>query len=197
MPISKPSSHFEHALGLVLEQREGLPRDRKELEVRLALAVPQIAACGYAAPNVERTCSRARALCEHLGDSQHLFFVLRGLWNCVLDRAALGESLEIAQQLLALASDRDDPEALALAYRALGTTRFNRGEFAAALNAFQHSMAACRELGEDAGTRQHGEAPYIISGAYRGWALSIMGHAEQALRTGREALAAATDAAIR
>jgi predicted ATPase len=184
-------SHFERGLRLVLGQAEGEARDRKELEVLLALGVPQIAARGYASADVERTYARARTLCQHLGESEPLFFVLRGLWNCVFDRADLAQSLEIAELLLTLASRRADPEALALAHRALGTTRLNRGEFEAALDSFRQAMAACSDLGENAGVGTYGEAPYIISWVYSGWVLAILGRLDEGRRAGEAALAAA------
>jgi len=184
-------SHFERALRLVLGRAEGEARDRKELDMLLALGVPLIAARGYASADVERTYARARTLCQQLGESEPLFFVLRGLWNCVFDRADLAQSLEIAELLLALATRREDPEALALAHRALGTTRLNRGEFEAALDSFRQSMAACRDFGESAGVRTYGEAPYIISWIYSGWVLTILGRLDEGRRTGEAALAAA------
>src|SRR5262249_10468770 len=76
-------SYFERALKLVLSKSHGEARDKRELNVLIALGVPQIAAHGYPSEAVERTYSRARTLCEQLEDREHFFFALRGLWNCV------------------------------------------------------------------------------------------------------------------
>jgi predicted ATPase len=156
-------SYFERALKLVvLSKTECEARDRQELEVLIALGVPQIAAQGYASDAVERTYSRARTLCERLGDQEHLFFVLRGLWNCVFDRANLEQSLEIANTLLDRAKEGSDLE-MGLAYRAVGATRFNRGELCESLKAFRKAIEACGNLGNDSAVKVYGEAPAIIS----------------------------------
>jgi class 3 adenylate cyclase/tetratricopeptide (TPR) repeat protein len=173
--------YFDRALRLIMAAPHDANRDRMELEVLVAMGVPLIATRGYASDEVERTYSRARTLCEAAGDLQHLFFVLRGLWNCALDRADLALSLEIAQRLLAIALERRDPALLALGYRALGTTRLNRGECEPALDAFRRGMAAAQDLPEDAGSETYGEAPALICRAYAGWTLAFVGQLDQAL----------------
>jgi class 3 adenylate cyclase/predicted ATPase len=180
-------SYFERALKLVLSRTEDKARDRQELEVLIALGVPQIAAQGYASHAVERTYSRARTLCERLGDQEHLFFVLRGLWNCVFDRANLELSLEIADTLLERAKEGSDLE-MGLAYRAVGATRFNRGELCESLKAFRKAIEACGNLGNDNAVKVYGEAPAIISLVYSGWILSIQGRLDEGLENGERAL---------
>jgi class 3 adenylate cyclase/tetratricopeptide (TPR) repeat protein len=181
-------SYFERALKLVvLSKTECEARDRQELEVLIALGVPQIAAQGYASDAVERTYSRARTLCERLGDQEHLFFVLRGLWNCVFDRADLEQSLEIANTLLDRAKEGSDLE-MGLAYRAVGATRFNRGELCESLKAFRKAIEACGNLGNDSAVKVYGEAPAIISLVYSGWILSIQGRLDEGLENGERAL---------
>lgn len=184
-------SYFERALKLVLSKAESDARDRGELDVLIALGVPQIAARGYASDAVERTCSRARTLCERLGDQQHLFFALRGLWNCVFDRADFEQSLDIAGTLLDRSKEGRDPVQLALAYRAVGATRFNRGEFALSLEAFLKAIVTCGDIGHDHAVRVYGEAPGIVSLAYSGWLLCILGRLDEGLERGERALALA------
>jgi predicted ATPase len=184
-------SHFERALRLVRSQTDGETRDRTELGVLIALGLPQIAARGYASGDVERTYSRARELCTHLGDSEHLFYVLRGLWNCVFDQADLAQSLDIATQLNTLALGRDNSVERALALRALGTTRFNLGEFELAREAFERALEQCGGLPADAGFTAHGEAPAIVSCTYKGWVLSILGFLDQGRAAANEGLEAA------
>ena len=181
-------SYLERALKLVLSKTESEPRDRQELDVLIALGVPQIATQGYASDAVERTYSRARTLCERLGDKEHLFFVLRGLWNCVFDRANLEQSLEIANTLLDRAKEGSDLEQLGLAYRAVGATRFNRGEFCESLEAFRKGIEACGNLSNDNAVKVYGEAPAIISLVYSGWILTIQGRLEEGLENGERAV---------
>jgi predicted ATPase len=158
-----------------------------ELDVLVAIGVPLIATRGYASDEVERTYSRARALCEAAGDDEHLFYVLRGLWNCVFDRADLPQSLDIAHRLLAIADQRQDPGLHALAYRALGTTRLNLGDCDGALAAFRSGIAAAQALPENAGSETYGEAPALICRVYAGWTLALRGELDQALDMARDA----------
>jgi class 3 adenylate cyclase/predicted ATPase len=184
--------HLEHALRLTRAQPQSPERDRLELAALVALGVPQIAVRGYASTEVETTFRRARDLAEHLGDREALFKVLRGLWNCVFDRADLPQALAIAEALLALGRQRGDPISLALGHRALGTTRFNRGELAQALDAFQHGIESAQRLGnEGAGVAEFGEPAGIVCRGYAGWTLVLMGEPDRGMRMCREAVAAA------
>ena len=122
--------------------------------------------------------------CERLGDREHLFFVLRGLWNCVFDRANLEQSLEIANTLFDRAKGGSDLEQLGLAYRAVGATRFNRGEFCELLEAFRKVIEACGSLDNDNAVKAYGEAPAIISLVYSGWTLCIQGRLEEGVENG-------------
>ena len=184
-------NYFERALKLVLSKTEDEARDRQELDVLIALGVPQIAAYGYPSETVERTYSRARALCERLSDQEHLFFALRGLWNCLFDRADLEQSLNIANSLLERAREGRDGEQLGLAYRAVGASRFNRGEFSEALTAFHKAIETCANLGHDNAVKVYGEAPAIVSLAYSGWLLCILGRLDEGLERGEQALSLA------
>jgi predicted ATPase len=113
------------------------------------------------------------------------------LWNCVFDRADLEQSLDIANTLLEHARGGHDPEQLGLAYRAVGASRFNRGEFSEALTAFHKSIEACGNLDNDNTMKTYGEAPAIVSLAYSGWILSIQGRLDEGLENGERALAMA------
>jgi predicted ATPase len=181
-------SYFERALKLVMSKDEDEARNKQELSVLIALGVPQIAAHGYSSDSVERTYSRARTLCEQLKDQEHFFFALRGLWNCVFDRADLQQALDIANTLLDRARESGDPDQLGLAYRALGTTRFNRGEFSESLAAFRNAIEACANVANVTAVKVYGEAPTIISLAYAGWLLCIQGRFDEGLESGERAI---------
>ena len=113
----------------------------EELALRLAIGGPLIATKGYPAPEVERTYSRAWALCDQLGRSAELFPVLRGLWNCHFVRGELQRAHDLAERLVALAEEQGTPLRRALARRALGTTLFFLGRFADATAALDEGIA--------------------------------------------------------
>src|SRR5262245_64937112 len=78
------------------------------MRLQSTLGVAYTAAKGYAAPEVEGAYSRARTLCQQLGDTQQLFLVLIGLWNFYFVRGASQTACDLGEQLLALAESTND-----------------------------------------------------------------------------------------
>ncbi|MGH8058436.1 MAG: AAA family ATPase, partial [Candidatus Entotheonellia bacterium] len=99
-------SHLTTALDLLTTLPETRERNRQELAVQMTLGMALGAPTGQASPEVERLYSRARELCEQVGDPPQLFRVLWGLWRTYNQRGeyqtmrALGEQLfDLAQRL--------------------------------------------------------------------------------------------------
>jgi tetratricopeptide (TPR) repeat protein len=84
---------------------------------------------GPAAPDVEATYTRARALCQQLGQTPQLFPVLWGLWRAYRNGGHSQTARELAEQLYTLASRLHDRKLLLQAHHALWTTLFYQGEF--------------------------------------------------------------------
>ena len=180
---------FSNGLALIEKLPASESRDRQELSFRLALGLPLLATRGYTSVEVERNYEAARRLSEKLGDREALFASTRGLWNCIYDRAELVRSVELAQQLLDLA--KSDPERQALALRAMGSTRMNRGEFLLCEEAFDKCIVHSADLPLSAGIEAHGEAPLIVSRQYKGFSLCIRGYPDRGLDSVRLAVAQA------
>ena len=167
--------HLERALRLIAALPEKLEQDALELRALAMIGVPRIALHGYASKEVEATYRRTVELAERTGDTAQLFQGLRGLWNCIYDRADLENAREIAERLCALALDHPEAEAKGLAYRALGAACLSLGRLQEAIAAFEKGVEACAGLPADAGLREHGESPMIIAGVYAGFAHTIAG----------------------
>ena len=103
---------------------------RLELELQLALGKSLIRTQGYAAPDVERAYTRARQLCEHGQDPVRMCLVLHGLWQYFCVKGDLVKGLELAEQLLALASVTGDSQLVAIAHRTFGTPSLHRAHYA-------------------------------------------------------------------
>ena len=174
--------HYEQALSLLATQPPGALRDERELALLKALGVPLIAVRGYASPEVEQVFRRALALCELLGlKDERRFAVLRGLWNCLYDRSELDQAQDLAHALVDLAERHADPGERALAYRALGSTLYVRGELASGRQALERVLAA-REGWSTPETRAvHGEAPELIARKYAGWVATMQGRVDTGL----------------
>src|SRR5262252_3893587 len=127
---SARSAHVEavHHLTKGLEVLKTLPdtpeRTQQELSLQTALGLPLLATKGMAAPEVEHTYARARALCQQLGETPQLFSVLWGLWWFYEVRGEVQTARELAEQLFSLAQRSPDPALLLQAHRAMGQTLF-------------------------------------------------------------------------
>jgi predicted ATPase len=96
-------SHLTKGLELLKTLPDTPERAQQELTLQIALGGPFIATKGYTAPEVERVYSRARTLCQQVGETPQLFPVLMGLYRFYSARAEHETARELAEQLLALA----------------------------------------------------------------------------------------------
>ena len=96
-------SHLTQGLELLKALSETYERPQQELTFYIAFGMPLIATKGYAAPDVEQVYSRARILCQQVGEPAQLFPVLHGLWLFYFVRGELQTGQELGEQLLALA----------------------------------------------------------------------------------------------
>jgi predicted ATPase len=72
-------AHLSKGLGLLKTLPESSERTRQELMLQMALASPLMVTKGYAAPELEHVYTRARELCQQVGETPERFQVLRGL----------------------------------------------------------------------------------------------------------------------
>jgi predicted ATPase len=184
------------SLSAAIDMLQRLPdspeRIQRELLLHLAFGPALMAIKGFAAPEVERAYTRARELCERLGDPPELFPALFGLRVVYYLRGELRAAYELAEQLLRLAQSAHDPALLMFAHLALGDTSFSMGEFLPAREHFEmaislydrerHRPLAFRYLGFDAG---------VSFLSYMALTLSQLGYPDQALKRSNEALALA------
>ena len=75
-------AHLTRGIEALALLPEGDGRDRAELELQAALGTHLMPLRGWAAPEAERAWTRARELCDRLGDEQHLLKVLWGQCTC-------------------------------------------------------------------------------------------------------------------
>ena len=133
--------HLTTALELLATLPEPPVRVQQELDLQLALGPALMATKGIAAPEVEQTYARARALCAQVGDTPQLFPTLRGLWRFYYNQGALSTAQELGEQLMRLAQRAADPVPLREAHEALGMTLFFLGDFVAARTHLEQGIA--------------------------------------------------------
>jgi predicted ATPase len=89
---------------------------------------------GMASPQVADAYSRARELARQVGEPDQAFAATWGLWLSHQQRGRLSEARHLADEVLGLASARDDPDLLLQAHHAAWTTMF-----------FQDNIQTCLE----------------------------------------------------
>jgi predicted ATPase len=178
-------AHLSKGLDLIATLPSSTNLLEEELAIRLAMGGPLTATKGYAAPEIERTYSRALALCEQLDRSAELFAVSRGLWNYHQVRGELRRAHDLAQRLVALAEQQGAPLRRAYACRALGGTLFFLGRLTEAIAALNEGIAADDRIAplddHRADLLLHPEHAGIVGRLQLGRALWFLGFPDSAL----------------
>ena len=185
-------SHLTTAVDLLTALPESRERSQQELVVQMPLGIALSATRGAGAPEVERLYTRARALCERVGEPPQLFRVLWGLWRIYYQRGEYQMMRALGEQLLSLAQRLQDPDLLLEAHHALWATLFFGGELTAARMHQEQGM----RLYEPQRHRAHaalysGHDPGVCCHMVAAPALWLLGYPDQAAASIQAALALA------
>jgi predicted ATPase len=132
--------------------------------------------------------TRARELCEQVGDTAQLSEVLLGLWVFHGVRGELHTTQEIGEQLLRLARREHDDFLLFSAHFIMGWALFFRGELVPARANFERAMALYdpQQHSDRALVGVHDSVVLCLS--YLAWSLIVLGYPDQAVTRIFEAL---------
>jgi len=123
------ASHLNKALVLLGERPRSEARDRRELEVRVALGPALTATKSYGADETIENYERCRDLIRLTGDQAHWQVVLTGLFVTLYQRCAYRQILEIAHEFLQKAEDQHSAVALCVGHRLLSGVSNILGDF--------------------------------------------------------------------
>jgi DNA-binding winged helix-turn-helix (wHTH) protein/class 3 adenylate cyclase/predicted ATPase len=185
-------SHLTTALDLLIALPETRPRSQLELDVRMTLGIALRATKGQGAPEVERLYTRARELCEQVGEPSQLFRVLWGFCHVHALRGEYQTRRALGGQLLSLAQRLQDSDLLLEAHHTLWTTLLSGGELAAAQPHLEQGM----KLYDPQRHRTHatlysGHDPGVCCRMQAAHSLWLFGYPDQALAGIHAALALA------
>jgi DNA-binding winged helix-turn-helix (wHTH) protein/predicted ATPase len=181
-------SHLTQGLGLLATLPETPAYAQQALDLQLALGSALIATQGYGALEVEETYARARALCQRLGETPHLFPTLRGLCWSSQSRGALATAQEVGAQLYQLAQRAATPVHLLEAHEILGYSLFFLGDYAAARMHLERGMALTDPTAPRALGLSQDVVPEVRCRTLAANTLWCLGYPTQALRRSQEAL---------
>jgi predicted ATPase len=184
-------AQLRKGLALVAYLPEGALRARHELDLQITLGQAMIATKGYGAPESGKAFDRARSLCEQLDRPSQLASVLHGQWLYVLVAGDLAFARRLAEELLSLGMERNDPVWTVMGCRTCGLTCFWLGEFVSAHAYLERGLL----LYDRAHLSRYAEVtlddPTIVMHAYLAWPLLCLGYLDQARAKREEALAEA------
>ncbi len=186
-------THFQTALKLLEELPKDKTRIELELQLQQALANASIAAKGFGAAETILAFNRALTLCKELGTSPQIFAVLNGLVGAHLMGGEIEKARAVAQDLLALAQQRNDKTALMMGHRVLGMSLFVLGELTESKRELQKAINLYDPV-------QHAPMALIFSQdfkataqAYLGLATVLFGDAKGGIAHGLDAVAYAQE----
>jgi predicted ATPase len=162
---------------------------QQELDLQLALGPALVITGGPASLAVEQAYTRARELCQQVGETPQLFPVLWGLWRFYSARGEYQRARALGEQLLSLAQQVHDVALLLEAHHALWATLFWSGEFAAARAHLEQGRALYDPQQHRAYALLYGgHDPGVCCLSHAAWCLWLLGYPDQALQSVREAL---------
>jgi predicted ATPase len=143
-------------------------RMSQELDVQTLLGTALLATKGYSAPEVEAVYERARALCQHVGETSRRISVLLGLFLFYVNRADFPTSHELSEQLWRLAHQAGDPALLLRAHMVQGVTAFWMGHLAPAWHVLEQGIALYDALPHRSMVVDYGQDSGVICRHYAG-----------------------------
>ena len=175
-------THLTTALELLTTLPDTRERAHQELTLHLTLGVPLLATRSFSSPEVQATYTRARELCQQVGETHQLFPVLFGLRSVYQVRGEFLAARELGEQLLSLAQKEQDPAFLVEAYRALSSTLFHLGEFGAAQAHLEQGLALYDAQRHHSHVFLYSTEPGVFGLSYAALVLWQLGYPDQALQ---------------
>ena len=187
-------AYFEQALEFIKHLPEDKQTIEKAINIRVDLGPALIATSGFSAPEVEENYTRARALCERLGETLQLFPVLWGLARVHDSRGELKKGRVLAEQLLDLAQRAQETSLLLEAHHELWANMSMLGELISARTHLDQGLV----LYDSEKHRHHaflygGHDPGVCCLYHTAHVLWLLGYPEQALRKSQDSLALARE----
>jgi predicted ATPase len=187
-------AHLTRGLTLLGNLPDSTQRDRQELDLQLALGMAWQGAQAAATTEVKNAFTRARELCQEVGNTTQMVQVLGGLVVLYYVRGELRLAQELAEEGFALAEKDNDPLLMMFCHWYLGFILFCLGDYVNALDHLKHVL-------DSYDPRQHHHSLVYLRGhdaglgamAYEVCCLWGLGFPDQALRRSEEALALARE----
>jgi class 3 adenylate cyclase/predicted ATPase len=189
--LVEAAAQLAQALDLLTGLPTGPQRDRKELDLQIALGAALIATKGWTVPEVGRTYARARELCTGEDQLPQLVAAMYGLFLHHLHWSSKHVALQIAEELLRLAERQQDVAARAVGHRCMGVSLLFHGHLLPALTHIEQALALYDPANRASPMYLAGPDTRVACLLFTALILLLQGYLDQALVRSREALDAA------
>jgi len=184
--------HFERGLAILTPLPEGPARDRREIELQLALGSSLFTTGGYSSAGAAEAYARAHELAEHRSNPHQLFMAVYGLWQSANGAGRILDCRRLSNRLQQLTTSKADEGLRLQAHHSAWATCLFAGEPAAA----REHCEAGRQLYDPERDRPHrllfgGHDPGVCSGFISAHVHWVLGYPAKSLALGSEALAMA------
>jgi len=184
-------NHWEKGVSLLQTWPDTPERAQQELRLQAALGPALMFTQGYTSLEAEKTYTRARELCQQLGETPELFSVRFGLWRFYNGRAESQPARELGEQMLRAAQSVQDSILLLGAHYTLGTTTFHCGEIDLSRMHLEQVEMLYSPSRHDSSVLLYGNDLGVTCKSYVALALWFFGYPNQAVGKAQEAIALA------
>jgi predicted ATPase len=189
-------TYFEQALDVIKHLPEGKQTIEKAINIRVDLGPTLISTKGFGATETEDNYTRARVLCDRLGETPQLFPVLWGLARMHDVRGELMKGRYLSEQLLIIAEHAQEPALLLEAHHQNWANLSALGELTVAWSHMEQGFSLYDpQKHRDHAFRYGGHDPGVCCGYHAAEVLWLLGYPDHALRRSRESLALAHELA--
>jgi predicted ATPase/class 3 adenylate cyclase len=174
-------AHVQRGLALLTALSDIPQRTQHELDLLITLGPALMSTKGFAAPEVVQAYTRARELCQQVGETPEHFPVLWNLWVFYLVRSEHQAAMELGEQCLQLAQGVQDETLLLEAHLAIGVSRFFLGNLTLARTHLERAIALYDPAQHHVlAYRYGGFDPGIAGRGNYAWTLWLHGYPAQA-----------------
>ncbi len=189
-------AHLRRGIDALAAPDQSRTGQELELALQLALGPAVMSTHGFGAAESAVAYRRARELALTLGDNRSLFAAVWGLWLGAGQHSAHSEREALVDELFRVAGPLDDPALRLQAHHSAWATRGWSGDLAGSREHIRQGLKLYdrREHGGHA-LLYGGHDPAVCGLGQGGVSLWMLGYPDQALASGREAVALGVDLA--
>ena len=185
--------HLTRGLEALNTLPENFERDQQELAFQIAIGTPMIAVHGYSAPQTGAAYSRARALCERLGEAEPLVATLSGEFVYYFVRGDYSVMRRLTDQARQVAERLPSPLIRLASHRLAGITAMHFGAFAEARSEFEAILRLYDAPRHRSQPVHYVHDPKVSALTYLAPVLWMLGFPEQARRSSSAAFHCAAE----